>query len=117
MTARDPELLRPPAAVGEGDLHYLTAAAAGKLFAARELSPVELMEATIARIEDVDPVVNALPIRFFDQALAGCPPGRGALRAAGTAARVRSKASRSPSRTKSRWPASPAPPARWSSRT
>ena len=51
------------------DLHYLSATAAGALFAARELSPVELMAATIARIEDLDAVVNALPIRFFDQAL------------------------------------------------
>jgi aspartyl-tRNA(Asn)/glutamyl-tRNA(Gln) amidotransferase subunit A len=51
------------------DLHYLTAAAAREGFLARELSPVELMEATIARIEDVDGDVNALPIRFFEQAL------------------------------------------------
>jgi aspartyl-tRNA(Asn)/glutamyl-tRNA(Gln) amidotransferase subunit A len=69
MSASDSDLPRPPAAAGEGDLHYLTAAAARELFAARKLSPVELMAATIARIEDVDPVVNALPIRFFDQAL------------------------------------------------
>ena len=51
------------------DLHYLSATAAREAFAARELSPVELMEATIARIEDVDPAVNALPIRLFDEAL------------------------------------------------
>ena len=31
-------------------------------------------------IEDVDPVVNALPIRFFDEALAAARAGRGALR-------------------------------------
>jgi Asp-tRNA(Asn)/Glu-tRNA(Gln) amidotransferase A subunit family amidase len=54
---------------GDGDLHYLTAAAARELFLARKLSPVELLEATIARVEDVDPVVNAAPIRFFDEAL------------------------------------------------
>ena len=51
------------------DLHYLSAAAARKAFAARDLSPVELMEATIARIDDVDQVINALPIRLFDRAL------------------------------------------------
>jgi aspartyl-tRNA(Asn)/glutamyl-tRNA(Gln) amidotransferase subunit A len=51
------------------DLHYLTATDALAAFKARTLSPVELMAATIARIEDVDPVVNALPIRFFDEAL------------------------------------------------
>ena len=69
MTASDSDLPRPPAASGEGDLHDQTAAAARELFAARKLSPVELMAATIARIEEVDPLVNALPIRLFDQAL------------------------------------------------
>ena len=53
-----------------GDLCYLPASEALALFRSRELSPVELMRATIARIETVDPVVNALPIRFFDEALA-----------------------------------------------
>lgn len=52
------------------DLHYLGAAEALAGFAARTLSPVELMEATIARIEAVDSAVNALPIRFFETALA-----------------------------------------------
>jgi Asp-tRNA(Asn)/Glu-tRNA(Gln) amidotransferase A subunit family amidase len=51
------------------DLCYLPAADALALFARRELSPVELMHATIARIEAVDGRVNALPVRFFDQAL------------------------------------------------
>ena len=51
------------------DLCYLPASDALALFRERELSPVELMKATIARVEAVDPVVNALPIRFFDQAM------------------------------------------------
>ena len=51
------------------DLHYLTAGEARRLFLMRELSPVELMAATIARIEAVDPAINAVPIRFFDEAL------------------------------------------------
>ncbi len=51
------------------DLCYLTAAAALDLYARRELSRVELMRATIDRIEAVDGSVNALPIRFFDRAL------------------------------------------------
>ena len=51
------------------ELHYLSAGAAQRKFLSRELSPVELMEATIARIEAVDPSVNAVPIRFFDEAL------------------------------------------------
>jgi Asp-tRNA(Asn)/Glu-tRNA(Gln) amidotransferase A subunit family amidase len=51
------------------DLCYLPAAEALGLFASRELSPVELMRATIERIEAVDGAVNALPIRLFDEAL------------------------------------------------
>ncbi len=51
------------------DLCYLPASDALALFRERELSPVELMTATIARVEALDPVVNALPIRFFDQAM------------------------------------------------
>ena len=53
------------------DLYYLPASEALRLFRSRELSPVELMSAIIARIEAVDPQVNALPIRFFDEALRG----------------------------------------------
>ena len=52
------------------DLCYLPASEALARFRRRELSPVDLMEATIARVEAVDPVVNALPIRFFEEALA-----------------------------------------------
>jgi len=52
------------------DLHYLPAGEALALFRSRDLSPVELMKATIDRIEAVDGEVNALPIRFFDEALA-----------------------------------------------
>jgi amidase len=51
------------------DLHYLPAAEALRMFRARELSPVELMKAVIARVEAVDPTVNALCHRFFDRAL------------------------------------------------
>ena len=53
------------------DVHYLTASEALALFHAGDLSPVELMQATIDRIEAVDGEVNALPIRFFDEALEG----------------------------------------------
>ena len=94
------------------DLHYLPANEALALFRARELSPVELMQATIARIEAVDGAVNALPIRFFDEALEAGAAGRGAVRRPAAASRARSRASRSPSRTKSRSRASPAPRAR-----
>ena len=52
------------------ELCYLPASDALALFRRRELSPVELMQATIDRVEALDRVVNALPIRFFDEALA-----------------------------------------------
>jgi aspartyl-tRNA(Asn)/glutamyl-tRNA(Gln) amidotransferase subunit A len=41
------------------DLHWMTAAAAAKAIAARELSPVELTAALLARIERLDPRLNA----------------------------------------------------------
>jgi amidase len=50
------------------DLHYLPASEALAAFRERRLSPVELLDAVIARAEAVDGAVNALPVRFFDQA-------------------------------------------------
>jgi amidase len=50
-------------------LSYISATEALRRFAERSLSPVELMNATIARAEAVEPVVNALCHEFFDQAL------------------------------------------------
>jgi aspartyl-tRNA(Asn)/glutamyl-tRNA(Gln) amidotransferase subunit A len=40
------------------DLHWLTAAEAARAIAARELSPVELMTALLARIDRLDPKLN-----------------------------------------------------------
>ena len=51
------------------ELCYLPATEALRRFRARELSPVELTEAVIARAEAVEPVVNALCITYFDRAL------------------------------------------------
>jgi Asp-tRNA(Asn)/Glu-tRNA(Gln) amidotransferase A subunit family amidase len=51
------------------DLAYLPATKAIAHFRARRLSPVELMEAVIARAEAIEPAVNALPVRLFDEAL------------------------------------------------
>jgi Asp-tRNA(Asn)/Glu-tRNA(Gln) amidotransferase A subunit family amidase len=51
------------------ELSYITATEALELFRGRELSPVELIEATIAQAERVEPVVNALCHQFFDEAL------------------------------------------------
>lgn len=46
----------------------LTATEAVARLRKREVSPLELIEAAVARIEAVDGKVNALPIRFFDVA-------------------------------------------------
>jgi amidase len=46
----------------------LTAREAVALLRKREVSPLELVDAAIERIEEVDGAVNALPIRCFDRA-------------------------------------------------
>jgi amidase len=51
------------------ELHYISATEALRRFRSRELSPVELLEAVIARAQEVEPTVNALCHRFFDEAL------------------------------------------------
>jgi amidase len=48
----------------------LTASDAVDLLKKREISPLDLVDAAIARIEEVDPIVNALPIRNFEAARA-----------------------------------------------
>jgi len=55
--------------VDANDLCYLPATEALCLFREKNLSPVELMEAVIARAEAVEPTVNALCVTFFDEAL------------------------------------------------
>jgi aspartyl-tRNA(Asn)/glutamyl-tRNA(Gln) amidotransferase subunit A len=51
------------------DLCYLPATEAIRLFKARGLSPVELLDSLIERAEAVEPVVNALSDTYYDQAL------------------------------------------------
>lgn len=51
------------------DLTSLTLAEAGDRIAARELSPVELVEATVKRIEEVDPQLNSFIHVSGEQAL------------------------------------------------
>ncbi|MDR6506262.1 amidase [Arthrobacter oryzae] len=51
------------------ELHYLDAATALRLFRTRELSPVELTEAVIARTEAVNGEINALTETLFEEAL------------------------------------------------
>ncbi|HEY5700891.1 MAG TPA: amidase family protein [Gammaproteobacteria bacterium] len=52
------------------ELFRLSATEAVGLLRKREISPLELVDASIARIESVDEVVNALPIRCFERARA-----------------------------------------------
>ena len=49
-------------------LIQLSAREAVALLRRKQVSPLELVDAAIARIEEVDPSVNALPIRCFDRA-------------------------------------------------
>ncbi len=51
------------------DLCYLPAVAAARLFRSRKLSPVELMEAVIARAEAVDGAIGAFTFTHFDEAM------------------------------------------------
>ncbi len=51
------------------DLCYLSATEAIAAFKAKTLSPVELLEALIARAEAVEPTVNAFPATYFERAL------------------------------------------------
>ena len=51
------------------ELCYLNAVQARERFAERSLSPVELVTNLVARIEDVEPKVNAFTHTFFDRAL------------------------------------------------
>jgi len=51
------------------DLHYLSATDALAIFRSKELSPVELVEAVIARAEAVEPTINAFAESRFAEAL------------------------------------------------
>ena len=52
------------------DLCYLTASEALRRFSNKTLSPVELMQAVIARAEKTNPKINAFTFMYFDEALA-----------------------------------------------
>ncbi len=62
----------------------LTAVAARALIERRALSPRELLESCIARIEAVDPAVNAMVARDFDRARAAALQAEAAVMAGGT---------------------------------
>ena len=50
-------------------LHYLSAVEALEKFRNRELSPVELLQATIEQSELWEPHINAFSHTFFEQAM------------------------------------------------
>ena len=52
------------------DLAYTSAVDALELFKARKASPVELLATLIDRIQSVNPRINCLADRYFDEALA-----------------------------------------------
>jgi len=51
------------------DLHYLSANDALAMFRSKDLSPVELVSAVIARAEAVEPTINAFAQTFYEEAL------------------------------------------------
>ena len=53
-----------------GDLHYFSAREVMALYKARKLSPVEYLDALIARAEAVEPTINAYAFTYYDEARA-----------------------------------------------
>ena len=51
------------------DLHYIPAVEAMDRFRDKSVSPVELMEAVIARAEAVEPTINAFANTHYDEAM------------------------------------------------
>ena len=86
------------------ELHWLTAAEATRQFAARKLSPVELLTALLARIERLDPKLHAFIRLDADAAMDGGARSRDARSPPGACA-GRCTACRSASRTSSMSPA------------
>ncbi|MDH3476158.1 MAG: amidase family protein, partial [Rhodospirillales bacterium] len=55
--------------MSDNELCYLSAVEALERFKTRKLSPVELMQALIARAEAVEPRINAFPMTNFERAV------------------------------------------------
>lgn len=52
----------------DGELCWLTATELARRIAARELSPVEVVDAVLARAEKLDPILNLFAMPMFDEA-------------------------------------------------
>ena len=59
--------------------NYRTAGELGRMLAAREISARELCDLAIARIEALDPKINAVVVRDFERARAAAAEADGAL--------------------------------------
>lgn len=71
MTPNTDTVERPDTTASRANaLCDLSATEAVRLLKRRELAPLDLVDAAIARIEALDPIVNALPIRNFEAARA-----------------------------------------------
>ncbi|MEC9329987.1 MAG: amidase, partial [Pseudomonadota bacterium] len=55
--------------MSDTELCYLSATEVLRRFQSKTLSPVELLEAVIGRAEEIEPTVNALTYRYFDEAM------------------------------------------------
>lgn len=69
------------------DLHRLSAVEARALFEARTLSPVELLDAVVARTEQVNPTINAFTEQMLDDAYEAAREGQRRYSGAGPAPR------------------------------
>ena len=65
----NPQPAGPAATASSDDVCYLTATEAIARFKAKDLSPVELLEAVVRQAESVNPRVNAYTETFYEQAL------------------------------------------------
>ena len=70
-----------------GDLHYVSATEALRMFRSRELSPVELLQAQIERAEKVEPKINAFAETHYESALAEARAAEARYAGDGAAAR------------------------------
>jgi amidase len=62
------------------DTQWLDAVDQAELVRSRQVTAVELVEAAIERVERLDPVLNAVVLRWFDEARAGAADATGHLR-------------------------------------
>jgi amidase len=80
----DPALSAEECHVSDRDLCFVPASELGRLYRARKVSPLEVMQAVLARIDAVNPAVNAYVTIAREAALAGARKATVALRRGAT---------------------------------